>query len=105
MQEIIFISLLVFSFWLWRDSMNAREKALAAGKRACKQFNVQFLDDTVSISGLRLCRTKYGTMALCRLYSFDFSLDGEVRRLGNISMRGQIIEDVTLDIDQETALH
>ena len=105
MQEIIFIFVVILSFWLWRDSLNAREQALVAAKRACKQLNVQFLDDTVSISRLRLCRTKYGTVALCRLYSFDFSLDGEVRRLGNISMRGQIIEDVMLDIDQETPLH
>ena len=105
MQEIMFIFLVILGFWLWRDSMQAREQALAAGKRACEQLNAQFLDDTVSISKLRLCRTNSGTMALCRFYSFDFSLDGEVRRLGNISMRGQVIEDILLDIGQDTALH
>ena len=105
MQEIVFIGVLTFVFWLWRDSMNARELALVAGKRACKQLNVQLLDDTVSISKLRLCRTKLGTVALCRLYSFDFSLDGEIRRLGNITMRGQVIEDIVLDIDHDTTLN
>lgn len=105
MQELLFIALVFFALWLWRDSLNARERALAAGKRACDQLNAQFLDDTVSISKLRLCRTKSGTVALCRSYSFDFSLDGEVRRLGNITMRGQLIEELVLDIDHETALH
>ena len=105
MQELFYIGLVFLLLWLWRDSMHAREQAIAAAKRACNRLEVQFLDDTVSIAKLRLCRTNYGTMALCRLYCFDFSLDGEVRRLGTISMKGQSIEDVVLDIDHITALH
>ncbi len=102
MQEILFLALLLFGLWFWRDSMKTREIAVNSAKRACLHINAQLLDDTVALSRLRLCRTNGGTMALCRLYSFDFTLDGEQRRLGNILMKGQNIMDIVLDIDQIT---
>ena len=105
MSEFFLLALLVFIVWLWRDGMQAREQAVAAGMRACKQIDAQFLDQTVVLSKLRLCRTNSGTMALCRLYVFDFTLDGEVRREGLISMQGQRILDLILDVDHTTALH
>lgn len=104
MQDFLLLGILFFILWLWRDGMKTREQAIAASRRACEQYNVQLLDDTVVLIKLRLCRTNSGSMALCRLYSFDFTLDGEERRSGSISMRSQGIEDIVLDIDQTTIL-
>ena len=104
MQEILLIVALFFILNFWYQSMKCREIAVAAAKRACSQINVQLLDDTVEVIRLRLCRTNSGTMALCRLYSFDFSMDGEQRHSGTVSMRGRKIIDVVLDIDQVTAI-
>jgi hypothetical protein len=104
MQEILLFGAALGVLWLWRDSTRAREVATAAAQRACKQINVQFLDGTVMLTKLRLCRRNSGTVALCRLYSFDFSLDGEQRRSGTIKMKSQLIEDLMLDIDQASVL-
>ncbi|MDJ0881929.1 MAG: DUF3301 domain-containing protein [Gammaproteobacteria bacterium] len=104
MREILLILALAFLLWLWRDSLKARERAIMVSRRACDQIQAQLLDDTVGLLKLRLCRTKKGTMALCRLYGFDFSLDGQQRRSGSVSMRGQGIEDLILDIDQSSTL-
>ncbi|MDJ0834769.1 MAG: DUF3301 domain-containing protein [Gammaproteobacteria bacterium] len=104
MPEILLIVALFFVLKFWYQSMKSREQAVAAAKRACSQINVQLLDDTVEMIRLRLCRTNSGTVALCRLYSFDFSMDGEQRHTGTISMRGREIIDVVLDIDQVTAI-
>ncbi len=104
MQEILLIVALFFILNFWYQSMKCRETAVAAAKSACSQINVQLLDETVEMIRLRLCRTKSGTMALCRMYSFDFSTDGEQRHSGMISMRGRTISDVVLDIDQVTAI-
>lgn len=104
MQEFLFLSLLIFIIWFWRDSMKTHEKAVDSAKRACHHINAQLLDDTVVLNKLRLCRTNNGTMALCRLYSFDFTMDGQLRRLGNISMKGYSIVDIVLDIDRATTL-
>lgn len=104
MKEILLILGLVFVLWLWRDSLKARERAISASRRACEQTGAQLLDDTVGLIRLRLCRTNAGTMALCRYYDFDFTLDGEHRRSGSISMKGQRIQDIVLDLDQTTIL-
>ena len=100
MNEILLLLVLVFVLWFWRDSLKAREQAIMICRRACDQIHAQLLDDTVALAKLRLCRTKRGTMALCRVYGFDFTLDGEHRRSGSVSMRGQGIEDLVLDIDK-----
>jgi hypothetical protein len=104
MQEILFIFILLGVLWLWRDSTSAREKATSAARAACKQINAQFLDETVMMVKIRLCRRNSGTMALCRLYDFDFTLDGEQRRSGIIRMKAQVIEDILLDIDRATII-
>ena len=104
MNEILMILALFAVLWFWRDSLRTRERAIQASRLACRQLDVQLLDDTVALIKLRLCRTRSGTMALCRLYEFDFTVDGEQRRSGTISMRGQSIEDIVLDIDSSKNL-
>lgn len=81
--------------------MQAKEQAVSAASRACKQINAQLLDQTVVLTKLRLCRTNAGNMALCRLYIFDFTMDGDVRREGVITMKGQRILDLVLDMDHQ----
>jgi len=105
MKEILLILVLMLILWFWRDSLKTRERAIQVSRRACDEIHAQLLDDTVVLSKLRLCRTNNGTMALCRMYGFDFSLDGEQRRAGTVSMRGQVVEDLVLNIDQTTKLH
>lgn len=104
MLEILLIASLFFILRLWYQGMKCRETAVAAAKQACSRINVQLLDDTVELVSLRLCRTNAGTMALCRWYSFDFTMDGEHRHSGNIKMRGRTIDDIVLDIDHVTAI-
>ncbi len=104
MSEILYLVILGFIIWFWRDSMQAKEQAVSAASRACKQINAQFLDQTVVLTKLRLCRKNGGTMALCRLYIFDFTLDGQVRREGVITMKGQFILDLVLDVDHTTTI-
>jgi hypothetical protein len=104
MSEILMLAALAGVVWLWLDSTRSRERALAASRSACQQVNVQLLDETVALTKLRLCRTSKGTMALCRVYEFDFTLDGESRRAGLVVMRGQSIEDLVLDFDHTSHL-
>lgn len=105
MQDFLMLLGLLAALWLWRDSTRSREQAIGLARRACLEIEAQFLDETVAISKIRLCRTNRGTMALCRRYRFDFTLDGEQRREGLITMQGHSILDVVLDIDRSTDLH
>lgn len=88
---------LVAAAFAWIDSLRARERAVAAGRDACKRYNVQLLDDTVSIARLSLARDEDGRLRLRREYRFEFSDTGDNRRHGTIIMLGSSIADLELE--------
>jgi hypothetical protein len=83
--------------WYWASGMKAREHAVAAGRRACQDVGVQFLDDTVALAKTRLVRNEQGQVQIVRLYRFEFSDTGDNRRPGNVSVQGGLVEWVDLD--------
>ena len=87
----LLIILLSFFLWLWWDGLGAKEIARQKGKLLCQQADVQFLDDTVVLRKLRLCRHRSGNIGIYRRFGFEFSSDGEQRYQGYIDMLGSII--------------
>ncbi len=100
MQGLLLMLALSALLWFWYDSLRARERTLGVSRLSCQRIQAQLLDDTVALTRLRLCRTPGGSVALCRRYRFDFTLDGMSRRSGRVDLQGQRITDVLLDIDQ-----
>jgi hypothetical protein len=97
MWELAVLGLLVAALWLWIDSLRAREHAVAAGRAACKRYDVQLLDETVAVARLRLGRDDEGRLRLRRTYTFEFSDTGNNRRHGAIVMLGARLEDLQLE--------
>ncbi len=75
--------------WLWWDSMQAREAAVAAARAACEAEGLQFLDDTVGIAGLKPARNAGGRLLLQRAYDFEFSDTGDNRIRGSVVTLGR----------------
>mgnify|MGYP001574138725 FL=1 len=88
MLELSTLLILAALVWLWFDSMRARERALALGKRACERDGLMFLDETVECIALGFARNVDGRMLLRRTYGFEFSDTGNNRRSGSIVMLG-----------------
>jgi Protein of unknown function (DUF3301) len=83
--------------WLWFDSMRARERAVAAGARACERDALQLLDETVECISLRPARNDGGRLVLRRVYRFEFSDNGDNRRVGRVVMLGGEVESLTME--------
>ena len=83
--------------WLWFDSMRARERALAAGARACQRDGLQFLDETVECVSMRPARNDAGRLVLRRVYRFEFSDNGDNRRTGSIVTLGGEVESLVME--------
>ncbi len=81
----------------WYLSMQVREQAIAAGRRACSESRLQFLDDSVSSVRVRIARDGSGQMRLQRDYHFEFSDTGDNRRPGVVRMLGKRVDWVSLD--------
>lgn len=94
MWEAAALILIVAGLWFWVDSLRARERALAAARSACERNGLQFLDETVAGSGLRLARDDSGRIQLRRVFVFEFSDTGNNRRHGSITLLGAQVQDV-----------
>jgi len=95
--SLLFLLLLAAFGWFWFDSMHVLEIARKAGKRACDDAHVQFLDDTVAGIALALMRDKAGRRVLRRTYRFEFSETGNSRLEGRLILLGHRIESVTME--------
>ena len=95
--SLLLLLLLTAFGWFWFDSLRALEIARRAGKRACDNADVQFLDDTVAGIALALVRNMSGRRLLRRTYRFEFSETGDTRLEGQVVLLGDKIESVTME--------
>ena len=91
LTEIILLAVVAALAWLWWDSMQAREAAVAAARAACVAESLLFLDDTVSIASLKPARNAHGRLQLQRAYDFEFSDTGDNRVKGSIVTLGRSV--------------
>ena len=96
-MEVAVLVLMALAMFFWVDSLRARERAVHAGRAACKRYDLQFLDDTVSFARLRLARDPEGQVRIARTYTFEFSDTGNNRRHGAIVMLGAQVLDLQLE--------
>ena len=94
----IFYLLVLAGFgWYWLSSIHVLEIARKAGRKACDNAGVQFLDDTVAGTRIRIARNQSGRRTLRRTYHLEFTETGNTRIDGEIVMLGDAIESVTMD--------
>jgi hypothetical protein len=97
MWEAAALLVIVLGALFWGDSLKARERAVTAGRSACERYQLQFLDDTVAFTRLRLARDEEGQLKISRTYTFEFSDTGNNRRHGAIVMLGGDVADMHLE--------
>lgn len=104
MENLLLLAIIGAGVWFWIDSMNARERAIAAATRACSEVNVQLLDQTVALENLKPARNRQGHLVWRRTYGFEYSVQGVERRGGRAILRGRVLEQVQLDGDEGTTI-
>ena len=92
----ILLILAAAAAWLWRGH-GIRERALNLVQQHCEKLEVQLLDGNVALRRLRLLRDGRGQRRLARVYDFEFTVTGEQRHVGSISMFGQHLGKIELD--------
>jgi hypothetical protein len=96
LTELLVLLLFALGVWFVSDSLKAREAAHAAARKACSEAGVQFLDDTVSQSGIRFARDVEGRAVLERHFRFEFSPSGDDRQQGRVRLLGNRVQEVNL---------
>jgi hypothetical protein len=85
------------AFLFWNDSLRARERMLQTCARLCRELKVQFLDETVVLTGFSVARGAAGWPEFTRVYSFEFSGTGQDRWQGRAILAGRRVLSVQLD--------
>ncbi|WP_122315139.1 DUF3301 domain-containing protein [Pseudomonas cichorii] len=73
--------------WLWH-SHGLRERALERVKQHCARLDLELLDGNVALRRLTFARDAQGHKRLARVYGFEFTVTGEQRHPGTITMFG-----------------
>ncbi|MEX1032396.1 MAG: DUF3301 domain-containing protein [Cellvibrionaceae bacterium] len=89
MFELLVIATLVGAVILWFYMLAVKDLALASAKRHCKQMDVQFLDGSVVLAGVKLTRGSSGSIALAQRFEFEFTVTGEKRYRGETLFVGK----------------
>lgn len=88
MTLIVLMILAAAGFAWWNAARAAAERAETLGRNACRAADVQWLDQSVHATGVRLCRLSDGRLGMERSFRFDYSHDGIERQHGRLVLRG-----------------
>ncbi|MEO9078453.1 MAG: DUF3301 domain-containing protein [Rhodanobacter sp.] len=95
LSNLLLLVVLLALVGLWLKLSVARERAVQEARRQCVQHDLQLLDETVGLRGLRLRRVN-GLTRIEHCYGFDVSIDGHDRELGRLWMIGDALSSVSL---------
>ena len=91
----IVVPLLLLLMYWWSSS-GQKSVAVAAARSYCKQRELQLLDETLAFCRFRLERDSCNQRRLCRIYEFDYCLNGVDRHSGEIILNGYSVLRVIL---------
>src|SRR5574343_2033175 len=92
LYELLLLVLTVALAWFWFDSLKAREIGILAARNACHAEGLQFLDETVVGNSLNLARDQDGVLRIRRVFTFEYSDNGDNRRSGSVTVFGHEVE-------------
>lgn len=81
---LILMIIAAVAFFFFTAARAAAERAAEIGRDACTAAGVQWLDQSVHASGLRLRRKDNGWLGLERRFRFEYSADGHDRHIGQL---------------------
>jgi hypothetical protein len=100
MSTLFALAAIVAALALWAASLRAREYALRATKRGCRELGVELLDETVELAGLGVERAGDGRLRLRWRYAFEFTPDGRRRHSGWLILLGTRTESLQFEFPE-----
>ena len=76
------------AFFFFTAARAAAERAAEIGRDACHAAGVQWLDQSVHATGMRLRRRDDGWLGIERSFRFEYSEDGQERHVGRLVLFG-----------------
>lgn len=94
-EIILTLAIVTGIAWWWRIH-GQRDFALKAVEQHCKKLNISLLDGYVALKQVKLQRDSHGKLRLAKLYNFEFTVTGEQRYVGAITLYGFYVAAINL---------
>lgn len=94
---LFWITLFVAIVALWWQSDKVKSLALNHALLHCRRLKLQFLDQTMVLSGIKPVRNEAGSLSLRRRYQFEFTVNGETRHKGTMELIGNAVKSIQLE--------
>jgi hypothetical protein len=85
----------ILVYWWHSGSFKGRARELAIAH--CQQFDLQLLDQSMVIRGIRPVRSGNNGLSLRRSYQFEFTSTGEQRYQGVLVLEGMKLKSIDLE--------
>jgi len=92
--DLLVIAIPVALVLLWWNGARARELAIAHARRSCRERQLQFLDQSVALSRMRIVRNGTGSACFERQYRFEFTDHADYRDIATVKMLGHALAKV-----------
>ncbi len=102
LEQIMLMVIAGFSAWVFWRQLAIRELALRYALAACEKSDVQLLDQSIGLNGLKITKLAGGGIGLLRDYGFEFTSTGEQRYAGKILMIGKTLQGTKLEAFRES---
>ncbi len=96
LSDLLWLTLFCLGLTYWWSAQRIKETAFRAANKACKEVELQLLDQSISLRALWLKRDEDGQIKIWRRYVFEFSSTGADRYSGRVIMLGRKITNVEL---------
>jgi hypothetical protein len=88
MDPVLWLLFLGLVVWCWQSNLRYREYSIIQCRKICNEMNMQLLDQTVSLSSIRIRKDKDGKFKPLLEYNFEVSIDGVSRCNGYVILLG-----------------
>jgi len=92
---LLFMLFAAIAAWFWH-AHGLRERALELVKQHCLRGGLLLLDDNVALRRMALLADSLGRKRLARIYQFEFTVTGEQRHTGRITLFGRHLGGIEL---------
>lgn len=92
--DLLIIAVPALAIRLWWTGSRAKELAVEHARLACRQQQLQFLDQTAVLAHVRLRRNASGSHCLERQYQFEFTDQGAYRDSASVTMQGHSLKKI-----------
>ena len=96
LRSILLTAIVCAGVWYWIKNRELKDFALRSAAKYCDSLSLRLLDQTVTLSKLRIEKNDRGQRVIVRTYHFDFSADDQDRYKGKIILHGRKVESIQL---------